>query len=78
MCAGAIVLARIAEVVFGIPDPLRGGAVSVFNILNHPQLNHRARITPGILSEECGGILEDFFKRRRQAGDRPHGEGNKR
>jgi tRNA(adenine34) deaminase len=65
MCAGAIVLARIPVVVFGVPDPKRGGAVSVFNILNHPQLNHRPEIIQGILEAPCLTLLQDFFKKKR-------------
>jgi tRNA(adenine34) deaminase len=65
MCAGAIVLGRIAEVVFGVADPLHGGAVSAFNILAHPQLNHRPRLTPGVLEAECRELLQEFFRRRR-------------
>ena len=67
MCAGAIVLARIPLVVFGVSDPKRGGAVSVFNILNHPQLNHRAEVRAGVLEEECKAMLQDFFRARRNA-----------
>lgn len=67
MCAGAIVLARIPVVVFGASDPLRGGAVSVFNILNHPQLNHRPEIVAGVLEAECRRMLQAFFKERRTA-----------
>ena len=67
MCAGAIVLARIPEVVFGATDPLRGGAVSVFNILNHPQLNHRPHLTAGILEDRCRALLQEFFQARRRA-----------
>ncbi len=67
MCAGAIVLARIPVVVFGVPDPKRGGAVSVFNILNHPQLNHRPEIIQGILEEPCRAMLQDFFRKKRLA-----------
>ena len=66
MCAGAIVLARIPVVVFGVPDPKRGGAVSVFNILNHPNLNHRPEIVSGVLEAECREILQEFFRERRQ------------
>ena len=62
MCAGAIVMSRIPAVVFGVKDPLRGGAVSVFNILNHPQLNHRAKVTGGILEEECAQLIKGFSK----------------
>jgi len=66
MCAGAIVLARIPLVVFGVADPKRGGAVSVFNILNHPQLNHRPEILQGILEAPCRHLLQEFFKEKRQ------------
>jgi tRNA(adenine34) deaminase len=65
MCAGAIVLARIPEVVFGVADPLRGGAVSVFSILDHPQLNHRSKIVAGVLKDPCHALLQDFFRRKR-------------
>lgn len=66
MCAGAIILARIPTVVFGATDPLRGGAVSVFNILNHPNLNHRPTVISGILEDECREMLQAFFKARRE------------
>ncbi len=66
MCAGAIVLARIPLVVFGVSDPQRGGAMSVFNILNHPQLNHRPVIVSGILENECRDMLQGFFRERRK------------
>jgi tRNA(adenine34) deaminase len=69
MCAGAIVLARVPTVVFGAHDPRRGGAVSVFNILNHPALNHRCEVVGGVLAPECAAILKDFFKARRQEDD---------
>ena len=62
MCAGAIVLARIPLVVCGAPDPQRGGAVSVFNILNHPNLNHRCDVVTGVLEEECRAMLQEFFQ----------------
>ena len=65
MCAGAIVLARIPTVVFGTPDPQRGGAVSVFNILNHPNLNHRCEVISGILEDECRALLQGFFRAKR-------------
>jgi len=66
MCAGAIVLARIPVVVFGVADPKRGGAVSVFTILNHPQLNHRPEVIQGILEEPCRALLKDFFRQKRK------------
>ncbi len=65
MCAGAIVLARIPTVVFGVPDPKRGGAVSVFNILTHPDLIHRAEVISGVLEDECREMLQAFFRARR-------------
>ncbi|MFC1453390.1 tRNA adenosine(34) deaminase TadA [Verrucomicrobiota bacterium] len=65
MCAGAIVLARIPKVVFGTPDPLRGGAVSAFGILDHPRLNHRCEVVSGVLEEECRSLLQSFFRARR-------------
>ena len=66
MCAGAIVLARIPLVVFGATDPRRGGAVSVFNILNHPQLNHRCEVIPGVMEADCRTLLREFFRARRE------------
>ena len=66
MCAGAIVLARIPLVVFGAYDPKRGGAVSVFNILNHPQLNHRCEVVAGVMEQECRTLLQEFFRARRE------------
>ena len=67
MCAGAIVMARIPRVVFGTRDPQRGGAVSVFNILKHPNLNHRSDVVEGVLEEQCRELLTAFFKKRRTA-----------
>lgn len=66
MCAGAIVLARIPTIVWGVSDPQRGGALSVFGIVQHPALNHRAVVFPGFLEAECKAILVDFFRARRQ------------
>ncbi len=66
MCAGAIVLARIPIVVYGVHDPLRGG-ISAFNLLDQPNLNHKSRVIGGILENECREILQSFFKKRRNA-----------
>ena len=66
MCAGAIILARIPLVVWGLSDPKRGGQ-TVFSILNHPGLNHRPEIIPDVLEAECRGILQRFFRNRRAA-----------
>jgi tRNA(adenine34) deaminase len=65
MCAGAIVLSRIPRVVFGAPDPRRGGAVSLFRILSAPELNHQAEVISGVLEAECRSVLQAFFRARR-------------
>ncbi len=64
MCAGAIVQARIERLVYGAYDPERG-AVSVFDILGSPHLNHRVEMTGGILEADCARLLTDFFRSRR-------------
>jgi len=68
MCAGAIVLGRVARLVFGVADPLRGGAVSLFPICRSPNLNHQPEIVTGVLEEECRELLQSFFRIRRQEG----------
>jgi tRNA(adenine34) deaminase len=68
MCAGAIVLARVARVVLGAWDPKAGMAGSVGDLLRHPRLNHRPEVTGGVLEDECGALLRDFFAERRQSG----------
>ncbi len=66
MCAGAIVHARVARVVFGAYDPKGGAAGSVFNLLPSDQrFNHRVEVTAGIMAEECGNQLKAFFKAKR-------------
>lgn len=65
MCAGAMVQARVARVVFGAADPLAGSAGSVFNLLGSPSLNHRAHVSGGVLAEECSQRLKLFFQSRR-------------
>jgi len=62
MCAGAIVLARIPLVVWGMTDPLRGGAVSAFKIFQSETLNHRTDYVEGILVDECTQVMKEFFK----------------
>ena len=66
MCAGAIVHARIARVVFGAKEPRAGAACSVFSILDHPKLNHRVEWQGGVLADECGTLITEFFRRKRQ------------
>ena len=68
MCAGAIVHARVARVVFGAADPLAGAAGSVFNLLESSALNHRVQLERGVLAEECGIRLKAFFQARRGRG----------
>ncbi len=65
MCAGAILHARIARLVYAAPDPKAGACGSVLCVLNHPQLNHRVEIVSGLLAEECGALLTAFFRARR-------------
>ena len=64
MCAGAIVLARVETVVWGVSDPKRGGG-TVFGIFDHPGVNHHPSLVAGVLEEASRAILEDFFRRRR-------------
>jgi tRNA(adenine34) deaminase len=65
MCAGALVLARVARVIFGCGDPKSGGAGGLFNILQNPSLNHQCAITSGVRLDECRGLLRSFFAEKR-------------
>jgi len=65
MCAGAILHARIARLVYAAPDPKAGACGSVLSVMNHPQLNHKVEIVSDLLAEECGALLTDFFRKRR-------------
>jgi tRNA(adenine34) deaminase len=67
MCAGALVLARIQKVVWGMTDPIRGGAVSKFNILNDADLNHAVEVETGVMELDCKMVMQDFFQNLRQA-----------
>lgn len=68
MCAGAVVHARMARVVFGVGDPKAGAAGGVLNLLQFPGFNHRCEITPGVREEECRSLLRSFFLERRLEG----------
>ena len=65
MCAGAIVLARVPRVVYGASDPKAGAAGSVLDVLSEPRLNHRPEVEGGVLGQECGELLSEFFASRR-------------
>jgi len=65
MCAGAIVLARVPRVVYGASDPKAGAAGSVLDVLGEPRLNHRPEVVGGLLEQECGELLSEFFASRR-------------
>jgi tRNA(adenine34) deaminase len=64
MCAGALVLARVARLVFGAYDPKAGAVASLFDVVRDPRLNHRVHVRGGILEAECGGLLTEFFGSR--------------
>lgn len=65
MCAGAMIHARVARLVYGAADPKTGAAGSVLEVVNHPRLNHQMQVTRGVLAEECGSLLREFFRERR-------------
>ncbi len=65
MCAAAMIQARVERIVFGAADPKAGGVQSVYRIGTDGRLNHRFSVTGGVRAEECGGILKEFFRRRR-------------
>src|SRR6476659_10289265 len=66
MCAGALIHARIARLVYGASDPKAGAAGSLLQVLNHPGLNHTMEVTAGVLADKCSLVLQEFFRRRRQ------------
>ena len=65
MCSGAMLHARVDRVVYGAPDPKTGAAGSVLDLFSSKQINHQTSVEGGIMGEECGQLLRDFFKGRR-------------
>jgi tRNA(adenine34) deaminase len=65
MCAGALVLARVARVVFGAWEPKTGAAGSLWDVLRDRRLNHRPEVVGGVLERECAALLEEFFRSHR-------------
>jgi len=65
MCAGAMMHARLARVIYAASDPKTGVAGSLLNVFEHGQLNHHTQVTGGVFADECGSLLRDFFAHRR-------------
>lgn len=66
MCAGAMMHARLARVVFGAPDPKTGACGSIVNLFEQEKLNHHTELVAGVMAQECGALLKDFFAARRE------------
>jgi tRNA(adenine34) deaminase len=66
MCAGALVNARIGRVVYGATDPKAGAVESLYEVCADPRLNHRPPVARGVLGDECGALLKEFFAARRR------------
>ena len=65
MCAGAILQARVPAVVWGAPDPKAGAVETLYRLFDDPRLNHRVEHVGGVLAEDCGRILSEFFRHKR-------------
>ena len=65
MCAGALVLARVARVVFGAWEPKTGAVGSLWDVVRDRRLNHRPEVVGGVLEQECAALMDDFFARQR-------------
>ena len=68
MCSGALVLSRIDRVVFAAHDEKTGACGSVVNIISHPKLNHQISVIHGVMKDECGALISDFFRKKRVKG----------
>ena len=73
MCAGALVMSRVSRLVYGSPDFRAGAVESLFNIVQHPALNHRLEVTAGVRQDECAAVMQEFFRERRRSA--PGGNG---
>ena len=71
MCAGACVLARLKNIIYGADDPKSGACGSVLNVTNHKKLNHRIKTISGVLREDCASLLKEFFKEKRERSPSP-------
>jgi tRNA(adenine34) deaminase len=69
MCAGAVTAARLARLVYGAEDPKAGAAGSLWDVLRDRRLNHRPEVIGGVLADECGAVLREFFAARRRHGE---------
>jgi tRNA(adenine34) deaminase len=65
MCAGALVHARVARLIYGAKDPKAGAVESAMNVLNHPRLNHKMEVVDNVLESKCSQLLREFFRARR-------------
>jgi tRNA(adenine34) deaminase len=68
MCAGAVTAARLARLVYGAQDPRAGAVGSLWDVLRDTRLNHRPEVIGGVLAQDCGAVLRDFFATRRRPG----------
>lgn len=66
MCAGALVMSRVDRLVYGSPDFRAGAVESIFNVVQHPALNHRLSVTAGVRQEECAAVMQAFFREKRR------------
>jgi tRNA(adenine34) deaminase len=66
MCAGALVNARVDRLVYSVRDPKAGAVDTLFGLLRDSRLNHRVEVASGVLAEECGALLREFFRQRRK------------
>ena len=69
MCAGALVMSRIARLVYGVYDSRAGACGSLFDIVENPKLNHRVEVRAGVLEDECRKMMKRFFETRRHVKD---------